>query len=82
MKTRLLGALLGLTLVLAAALPLAVSAADSKRATRAMEALGDLRGAELHSTVILSQVDTNTLRKLGINLTCEPNYQTKKLFHN
>ncbi len=61
---------------------LAISAADSKRATRAMEALEQLRGAELHSTVILSQVDTNTLRKLGINLTCEPNYQTKKLFHN
>ena len=61
---------------------LAVSAADSKRATRAMEALRELRGTELHSTVILSQVDTNTLRKLGINLTCEPSYQTKKLFHN
>ena len=34
-----------------------------------------------HSSVILSQVDENTLRKLGINLTCEPRYQTKRLFH-
>ncbi len=61
---------------------LAVSAGDSKRAGRAMECLEQLRHAEVHSTVILSQVDTNTFRKLGVNLTCEPNYQTKKLFHN
>ena len=61
---------------------IAVSAADSKRATRAMEALSSLRHAELHSTVILSQVDMNTLRKLGVSITCEPNYQTKKLFHH
>lgn len=60
---------------------LAVSAADSKRAARAMEVLEKLRHAEVHSTVILSQVDTGTFRKLGVNLTCEPNYQTKKLFH-
>ena len=60
---------------------LAVSAADSKKAQRAMACLPDLCGAEVHSTVILSQVDIATFRKLGLNLTCEPNYQTKKLFH-
>ena len=61
---------------------LAVSAPDSKKAARALEKLPELRYAEVHSTVILSQVDINTFRKLGVNLTCEPNYQTKKLFHN
>jgi hypothetical protein len=45
------------------------------------KALPKLRDSEVHSTVILSQVDTNTFRKLGMNLTCEPKYQTKKLFH-
>ena len=60
---------------------LAVSAADSKKAQRAMACLPALFGAEVHSTVILSQVDIATFRKLGLNLTCEPNYQTKKLFH-
>ena len=46
-----------------------------------MQQLQKLRGCELHSTVILSQVDDSTLKKLGINVTCEPNYQTKKLYH-
>ena len=60
---------------------LAVSAADSKKAARAMAVLGGLRDAEVHSTVILSSADTTTFRKLGLHLTSEPTYQTKKLFH-
>ncbi len=60
---------------------LAVSAADSPLSAKALAALPALRDSEVHSTVILSQVDTNTFRKLGMNLTCEPKYQTKKLFH-
>jgi uncharacterized protein (UPF0371 family) len=46
-----------------------------------MEQLPKLRGAECHSTVILSQVDVNVLKKLGINYTSEPVYQSKKLYH-
>ena len=60
---------------------LAITAASSKTAKRAMDCLKELKGAELHSSVILSPVDVTTFRKLGINLTCEPAYQTKKLFH-
>ena len=60
---------------------LAISAATSDIAKKAMTALKKLKGAELHSSVILSPVDTATFRKLGINLTCEPVYQTKKLYH-
>jgi len=26
-------------------------------------------------------VDASTFRKLGLNVTCEPRYQTKKLYH-
>ena len=40
-----------------------------------------LRGCEAHSTVILSHVDEDTFRRLGVNLTCEPQYQSKKLYH-
>jgi uncharacterized protein (UPF0371 family) len=61
---------------------LAVSAANNENARRALDAIDRLRGSEVHSTVILSQVDIATFRKLGLHLTCEPNYQTKKLFHN
>ena len=61
---------------------LSISAVNSDLARRAMEALPALRNAEVHSTIILAQVDTDVFRKLGVKLTCEPKYQTKKLFHN
>ena len=59
---------------------LSISAATSEEAHKAMDQLEKLRGCEAHSSVILSQVDTMMFKKLGINLTCEPNYQTKKLY--
>ena len=61
---------------------LSVSAVNNPFAKRAFDAIPGLRYAEVHSTVILSQVDSATFRKLGVNLSCEPKYQTKKLFHN
>lgn len=60
---------------------LSVSANMSGEAQRAVCRLRDLRGCEAHSTVILPQVDADVYRKLGIHLTCEPHYQTKKLYH-
>ena len=60
---------------------LALSAATNTIASLAMEQLPKLRGSEAHSTVIVSNVDSVTYRKLGINMTTEPEYQTKKLFH-
>ncbi len=62
-------------------LALSICAVTDDKAKRAMEQLQHLRGSEVHSSVILSQVDMNVMRKLGINLTCEPNYQSKKLYH-
>ena len=61
---------------------LSVSAVNNPCAKMAFEAIPKLKYAEAHSTVILSQIDASTFRKLGINLSCEPQYQTKKLFHN
>ena len=60
---------------------LAISAVDDPRARAAMAAIPKLKNTEVHSTVILSQVDAGTFRKLGMNLSCSPQYQTKKLFH-
>jgi uncharacterized protein (UPF0371 family) len=60
---------------------LAISAVTSETAARALEQLGKLSGCEAHSSVILAQVDSRTLKKLGINITCEPKYQVKKLYH-
>ncbi len=60
---------------------LSICAATDDMARRALDQVTNLRGLEAHSTVILSRVDEQTFRKLGINLTCEPKYQTKKLYH-
>lgn len=60
---------------------LSICAVTDENAKKAMEQLERLKNCEAHSTVILSQVDENVVKKLGINLTCEPVYQTKKLFH-
>ena len=60
---------------------LAMSATTNKTAAKAFSKLGELRNLEAHSSVILSQIDNSTFKKLGINLTCEPVYQTKKLYH-
>lgn len=62
-------------------LALSISAATDPRAEIAMQQLEKLRGCDVHSTVILSQVDDNLLKKLGVNLTCEPVYQSNKLYH-
>jgi uncharacterized protein (UPF0371 family) len=60
---------------------LSICAATNPTAALAMQQLHKLRGCEAHSTVILSRVDESVFQKLGINITCEPQYQTKKLYH-
>lgn len=60
---------------------LTISAETDPSAQTAMEQLSKLEGCEAHSSVILSAVDERSFRQLGINLTCEPQYQTNKLFH-
>ena len=60
---------------------LAISATTNPMAALAMEQLPKLQGCEAHTSVIVSNVDKDVYRKLGINLTCEPVYQTKKLYH-
>ncbi len=60
---------------------LAISATTSELAAEALSHLDKLRGCDAHSSVILSQVDSSTYKKLGLRLTCEPTYETNKLFH-
>lgn len=59
---------------------LTISAQMNPAAYQAIHALPKLKDSQLHSTVILAAVDINTLRKLGMMVTCEPKYQTKKLY--
>jgi len=59
---------------------LSICAVTDPRAKAAMDQLPKLVGCEVHSTVILSQADEGVFRKLGMNLTCEPQYQTLNLY--
>ena len=59
---------------------LSVSAAMSPVADVAFKQLTELRGCEAHSSVILASVDEYVFRRLGVNITCEPQYQTADLY--
>lgn len=60
---------------------LSICAATDTNARAAFECLPQLSGCEAHSSVIISQIDLDTFRRLGFTLTCEPVYESKKLFH-
>ncbi len=45
----------------------------------ALEQLPNLKGAQVHSTVMLSEVDRKTFNKLGIGLTCDPVKKIRKV---
>ena len=57
-----------------ALIALSICAATDENARKAMDQLEKLSGSEVHSTVILSQVDERTFKRLGVNLTCEPKF--------
>ena len=61
---------------------LSVSAVTNPTAQAAMDKLPMLKGAQAHSTTILSGNDEQTLRKLGIDTTCDPEYPSANLYHN
>ena len=61
---------------------LSICAATSDVAKKALDSAYKLKDLEAHSSVILSRVDENVFKKLGVNITFEPKYQTKKLYHN
>ena len=60
---------------------MAVDSVTSDYCAEALQALEKLKGCEVHSSVILSEVDIKVFKKLGMHLTQDPIYQTKKLYH-
>ncbi len=60
---------------------LSICAVTSSDAEKALNQLSKLKDCEMHSSVLLSATDKNTLSRLGIRISCEPKYQTKKLYH-
>ncbi|MBM7616223.1 DUF1846 domain-containing protein [Alkaliphilus hydrothermalis] len=61
---------------------LSICAATNPMAQVAMEKLSELKGCQAHSTTILSIHDEEIFRKLGIDITCDPQYSTENLYYN
>ena len=60
---------------------LSMSAATDQTAKKALAQLPKLRGCQVHTSVMLSDVDIKVFGKLGVQLTSEPVYEHKKLYH-
>ena len=59
---------------------LSISALSNPAAQMALEKLKDLRGCEVHTTHIPTPGDEAGFRKLEVNLTCDPEFSSKRLF--
>ena len=60
---------------------LSISAADNEDAKLALDQIPKLRGCQVHTSVMLSEVDVKQFKKLSIQLTSEAKYENKKLYH-
>lgn len=60
---------------------LSMNAASDPNAAHALEQLKKLRGCQVHTSVMLSEVDIRIMNKLGLQLTSEPRYENKKIYH-
>ena len=61
---------------------LTICAATNPTAQVCLDHLSSLRGCQAHATTILSRSDEECLRKLGIDVTCEPVYPSDNLYYN
>ena len=59
---------------------LSMSAATDETARLALSQLPRLKGCQVHTSVMLSQVDIKVFHKLGVELTSEPVYEHKRLY--
>lgn len=59
---------------------LGISAATNPTVQQAITMLKELKGCEVHLTHIPTPGDEMGLKRLGVNLTSEPNFSTKNLF--
>ena len=60
---------------------LAISGLTNPLAAMVQRQLNNLRGCEAHFSVIISEEDRKLYKRLGINVSCEPKYEVKKLYH-
>ncbi|MFU7517982.1 hypothetical protein AB4668_19680, partial [Clostridium sp. HCS.1] len=61
-------------------LALSICAATNPTAQAALNKLQCLKGCQAHSTAIIYNNDDQTFRRLEIDITCDPEYQSKNLY--
>ena len=60
---------------------LAISALTNPLADMARAQLGTLRSCDAHFSIIISEEDIKLYKRLGIHVSCEPKYESKRLYH-
>jgi uncharacterized protein (UPF0371 family) len=60
---------------------LSICAATDPSAQKCLFQLQDLQGCEAHSSHIISKSDENALRKLGVHVTCTPEFSSDNLYY-
>lgn len=82
LKTKYLGDRGASLLATEMLIALSVCATTNPVATAVLERLPELRGCDIHSSVILPDEEERLFRKLGINVTCDPKYVTDRLYQD
>ena len=59
---------------------LSISATETEEARLSMEQIPNLKGLQAHTSVLIADVDLQEFRKLGIEITCEPKYEKKRIY--
>ncbi len=60
---------------------LSICAATNPTTQVALEKLTSLKDCQAHSTTLISSNDEQTFRRLGIDLTCDPEFESEKLYY-
>lgn len=64
-----------------ALIALSIGAVTNPTAQLAMDKLQELKGAQAHSTVMLNDSDEQILKRLGVDITCDPVYPSENLYY-
>ena len=59
---------------------LSICAVNDEKVRAAYEKLVELKDCEAHSSCMIPDIDAGMFRKLGVNLTCEPEFSSKELY--
>lgn len=60
---------------------LSICAVTNPSAAYALGKISELKGCQAHSTVMMTKDDEQTLKKIGIDVTCDPEFASQNLYY-